>query len=439
MPPALDNTQNSVFQLDPKEFVPQLEPATNCIEEWGLLKSDYLSIDNDDCVKWIKSLAALREEKLRQNRELLRERQKHKAVLKICLEDLKNGKGKTFCHRIVKVSGSMTLAEFADKVIKPAMGWAKDYHAYTFINRADGTVFGPKEGKKYSDYGQLCLRGEHHLEAEKYTLGHVFTNGKVELGFNYDLNNFWRHRITVERILPIGEPNAKAELVFGFGACPPEDMNHPIKWQECYDALMEVPTNPLIQHLIHCSENYKELPEHLTGIRWTYDPHHFNLDEARDRVDKAFGFKPKPIPLWQQRHERMMQSVLRPEPLPVNSIFMMLDSMRFANEYAWEEERKEKQAADAFEKRMFEAGCLPDYLLHRHSTKDRQHGKEALARGYDSEEEHTCQSCDRHDEGLMRCGKCKSAWYCNRTCQKKDWKAHKKHCASLAQEYARIH
>jgi len=35
-------------------------------------------------------------------------------------------------------------------------------------------------------------------------------------------------------------------------------------------------------------------------------------------------------------------------------------------------------------------------------------------------------SCTKN--GSMSCGRCKSASYCSKVCQKKDWKRHKKDC-----------
>ena len=37
--------------------------------------------------------------------------------------------------------------------------------------------------------------------------------------------------------------------------------------------------------------------------------------------------------------------------------------------------------------------------------------------------------------GLLRCTQCKSAWYCSRDCQKKDWKQHKKACKASTNEH----
>jgi hypothetical protein len=40
---------------------------------------------------------------------------------------------------------------------------------------------------------------------------------------------------------------------------------------------------------------------------------------------------------------------------------------------------------------------------------------------------HGCAACDTED-ATKKCQRCKTTYYCNKTCQKKDWKAHKKVC-----------
>ena len=39
-----------------------------------------------------------------------------------------------------------------------------------------------------------------------------------------------------------------------------------------------------------------------------------------------------------------------------------------------------------------------------------------------------CSSCGKKGSDLIKCSVCKSVWYCNIQCQKKDWKSHKQCC-----------
>ncbi|XP_048859022.1 histone-lysine N-methyltransferase SMYD1b isoform X1 [Brienomyrus brachyistius] len=50
---------------------------------------------------------------------------------------------------------------------------------------------------------------------------------------------------------------------------------------------------------------------------------------------------------------------------------------------------------------------------------------------FDSMAEHVCHSCFRRQSKLHRCGQCKFAQYCNRTCQRQAWEEHKLECAAI--------
>ena len=39
-----------------------------------------------------------------------------------------------------------------------------------------------------------------------------------------------------------------------------------------------------------------------------------------------------------------------------------------------------------------------------------------------------CQYCGEKKNDLLQCAACGSVQYCNRACQKSDWKSHKKNC-----------
>lgn len=50
-----------------------------------------------------------------------------------------------------------------------------------------------------------------------------------------------------------------------------------------------------------------------------------------------------------------------------------------------------------------------------------------------------CAQCGKAPESLKQCIKCHSVSYCNKDCQKVHFKAHKKACPILAQEYVKSH
>jgi hypothetical protein len=39
-----------------------------------------------------------------------------------------------------------------------------------------------------------------------------------------------------------------------------------------------------------------------------------------------------------------------------------------------------------------------------------------------------CNFCNKESKDNKRCSRCKSVWYCDEECQRKDWTQHKKCC-----------
>uniref|UniRef100_A0A8D3D8E4 [histone H3]-lysine(4) N-trimethyltransferase n=1 Tax=Scophthalmus maximus TaxID=52904 RepID=A0A8D3D8E4_SCOMX len=50
---------------------------------------------------------------------------------------------------------------------------------------------------------------------------------------------------------------------------------------------------------------------------------------------------------------------------------------------------------------------------------------------FDSLAERICHSCFRRQDKLQRCGQCKFAHYCDRTCQRAGWAEHKQECGAI--------
>ncbi len=42
-----------------------------------------------------------------------------------------------------------------------------------------------------------------------------------------------------------------------------------------------------------------------------------------------------------------------------------------------------------------------------------------------------CHSCFRRQEKLQRCGQCRYAQYCDKTCQRAGWEEHKQECGAI--------
>src|SRR5690606_1306726 len=132
--------------------------------------------------------------------------------------------------------------------------------AYTFVSQVDSTVFGPNKTAAYRDMKYMPKHGVFCLDDEKYTLAHLLVDKASSIIFNYDLGNLWRHRITVESIVPAEKATGRIALISGAGACPPEDHNLNPAWQSSYDLLMsfenrEVVTEDAIHLYVDCQHN----------------------------------------------------------------------------------------------------------------------------------------------------------------------------------------
>ena len=98
--------------------------------------------------------------------------------------------------REVKVSGSMALRTFADKVILPAMGWERSYHCYYFTDVKDGSNYGRGTIMSGADGVFDALHGFEFINDEKVRLGDLLSPGDV-LEFLYDFSVRWNHTITL--------------------------------------------------------------------------------------------------------------------------------------------------------------------------------------------------------------------------------------------------
>jgi hypothetical protein len=78
-------------------------------------------------------------------------------------------------------------------------------------------------------------------------------------------------------------------------------------------------------------------------------------------------------------------------------------------------------------------------FLRRKEIEAFQKEKKGAKFGYGNEV--MCDNCKKFFLSILRCGKCRLAWYCSRECQKEDWRTHKHVCAEeekkrIAQESA---
>ena len=67
----------------------------------------------------------------------------------------KRSESKVRVWRLVSCYGNMTFANLHDRILGPAMGWVRHYHAYMFTDNESGACFGPKQTTAIVDFRYL--------------------------------------------------------------------------------------------------------------------------------------------------------------------------------------------------------------------------------------------------------------------------------------------
>ena len=61
-------------------------------------------------------------------------------------------------------------------------------------------------------------------------------------------------------------------------------------------------------------------------------------------------------------------------------------------------------------------------------------GKNEDAEEHGTPTKNMCSKCERKSDALKKCTACKCVWYCDKDCQNKHWKEHKKECRPIKKE-----
>ncbi|CAI5971017.1 unnamed protein product [Closterium sp. NIES-64] len=158
--------------------------------------------------------------------------------------------------RRMEVSGHMTLRQFHKHVLRLSMGWARDHHAYKFRSSSGpcpGVWFGPTLSAA-PDFALARMLGQGLADDNCVLLGEmlvkVSSRGRANrMAYVYDLTDRWEHEIVLLHATPgtphrpvsallfpspfplihsplefLSFPVLRAEVVDGWGACPPEDV-----------------------------------------------------------------------------------------------------------------------------------------------------------------------------------------------------------------------
>ena len=155
--------------------------------------------------------------------------------------------------RTVLVPDTITLVKL-HAVIQAAMGWWNS-HLHEF--NIAGFRYGMTDPEWDLD-ADLIDEGRKRLLK---ILGH-----RKYFDYLYDFGDSWWHRVTLEAVLPMTNPQRYALCVAGENACPPEDVGGVPGYYEFLDVI----SNP----------DHEEHESMLEWIGGTFDPQLFDIDAA---------------------------------------------------------------------------------------------------------------------------------------------------------------
>ena len=137
-------------------------------------------------------------------------------------------------------------------IIQYVMGWDR-YHLHEYdVN-----------GQSYSEPDADV---EYSEDERKVKLGQLGLRENNSFHYIYDFGDDWRHKITLEKKLPIEDDKRYPVCIAGKRACPPEDCGGP--WG--YTDFLEAIKNP--EH-----EDHEEMME---WVGEDFDPEYFDIDEV---------------------------------------------------------------------------------------------------------------------------------------------------------------
>jgi len=323
--------------------------------------------------------------------------------------------------RLITCYGETTLSTLHDRILGPAMGWSRHYHSYKFIVPTNGACFGPKNSDAIDNMHTMT---SYTLDADNYQLCHVLREPSQKLVYIYDLGDSWVHTIQLLQLaskgdalqLPATDTQVRTalqkdytintlpkltgvHLIAGELNCPPEDSNGCNGMGRYGNILKKGPKH-------RCAEASRSTNWRDHRIRNAYE---FNLQAHAKRLSGAIAGKGSA----RSGHKKCVVP-LNPSPDDDSRWNKLMDRPGPG-------EKKKERCLGSFER-----GCAPM--------------SEIIKTRPDKENEAVCGNCGRQPNvasgttALLRCGSCKAAWYCGKTCQTDDWQKHKERCRKMKKE-----
>lgn len=171
-------------------------------------------------------------------------------------------------HRRLSIPSNMNLG-YVQEVLMLAMGW-QGYHLKE-IHYGNVTYTTRHAGGQNPE----LIEGYPQKDSFRYTLGDILKEEGDSFLFIYDLGDDWKHRVELTRIQPYTDHRIQSEdfwveLISGEASCPPEDAGGVHGYKEILRIINDA--------------NDEEYDDVLTWLGADFDPYHFDLRSAQNRI-----------------------------------------------------------------------------------------------------------------------------------------------------------
>lgn len=156
------------------------------------------------------------------------------------------------------VSPTISLAELHE-VLQIVMGW-DNCHLHHF--RQGERCYAPPSPW---DDGF----GPSNVDSRKVRIGQLLRKPKDWVGYLYDFGDSWRHRVTLQKILPFDPAVRLPTCIAGKRSCPPEDCGGLWGYYEMLDAIGD-----------------RSHEQHADMVDWIgrFDPDDFSVDDVNAQL-----------------------------------------------------------------------------------------------------------------------------------------------------------
>ena len=184
--------------------------------------------------------------------------------IKIQLQDIKPP-----IWRRLLVDSRITL-DALHVAIQSSMGWL-DTHLHQFVDQ-EGNLFRPQ----YTQDDFAFVPDDPGVDESVVLLSDILLEEQDWFNYEYDFGDDWKHKITLEKVLPYQSEQLPVICIKGKRACPPEDSGGSPGYMHLSEILAEPEKDP---------EEYEDIQEWLGE---QFDPELFDLDEVNLELKALF-------------------------------------------------------------------------------------------------------------------------------------------------------